>query len=198
MSLRRVCRVLADQAFKQQLRSRRVIVCVQFDVACEVTVQRRRLVLDKLIRLQDVLEHRRDDVLAAMQECRGDAMGRGAQCNVQGGADETGHARGGSHFLQGCACVQALALQGNEVVDRAGVRTDFGHGFEVQLEVAAIALPGVLVRFFTQHDLVDQPCGVRVSGGEPGKLRAGQVLLQAFGECHEIPDSKYMAFHEKL
>ena len=83
-------------------------------------------------------------------------------------------------------------------MDGSGVRAGLGHRFQVQLEVAAMGAYGMFVRLFAKHDLIDQACALRVSGWQPGQLRACQVLLQAFSQAHEIPNSKYMLFHKKL
>ncbi|MNH40145.1 hypothetical protein D3C79_1014210 [compost metagenome] len=57
--------------------------------------------------------------------------------------------------------------------------------------------PGrTIIRLLTQYDLVDQPRGLGILRWQPGQSHAGQFLLQALGQRHEVPYGKHVGFHE--
>jgi hypothetical protein len=64
--------------------------------------------------------------------------------------------------------------------------------------MAVVTFSRAVIGFFAQHDLVDQPRGLRVSWRQPGQLRTRQFLLQPFGQRHEVPHRKDMGFHKAL
>ncbi len=53
-----------------------------------------------------------------------------------------------------------------------------------------------VIGFLTQNDLVDQAGSGSICRRQPRQLGAGQLLLQALGQRHEIPDGEYMGLHK--
>jgi len=90
----------------------------------------------------------------------------------------------------------AFLLQGDEALDRPGVRAHFAHGVQVQFEMAAIARSRPIIRLFAQDDFVDQASRMWVGRRQPGQMHAGQFPLQALGQGHEVPHGEYVAFHK--
>lgn len=123
-------------------------------------------------------------------------VGRGVQSGVQGLADKPCRRWFDLDAVERGLGADALLLQGDELLDRAGIGTDFPHGVQVQFEVAAIACAGALIRLFSQYDFIDQASRLRVGRRQPGQVDAGEFALQPLGQRHEVPDGKDMAFHK--
>ena len=101
-------------------------------------------------------------------------------------------AAGGDRPVERLPAAQRVEQPG----DRAGVGAGPGHGGQVQLEVAGVAAVGKLVRLFVEHDLVDEPAGLRIRAGHPGHARAGEPLLQGLEQALEVPDRENVVLHE--
>lgn len=61
-----------------------------------------------------------------------------------------------------------------------------------------MAVGRTIIGLFAKHDLVDQARRLRIARRQPRQLNAGQFLLQALGQRHEVPYRKHMGFHETL
>ena len=55
---------------------------------------------------------------------------------------------------------------------------------------------GKLVGLLVENDLIDQPPGLAIGGGDPGEGCAGELLLQGDKQALEIPDGENMVLHE--
>ena len=96
-------RVTSDGVAHQRVRRRAVAVAVQFDVAAQAIHERRRLGLRQAPCGQQAREHRRDHVLAAMQEAAHYFIGPAVQRRGQRRRDERLHGRRRAGTLQGLA-----------------------------------------------------------------------------------------------
>ncbi len=106
--------------------------------------------------------------LATVHERGGYAVGRGVQGAVQGLADEPCRRRFDIDAVQCSLGADAFLLQGNELLDHAGIGTDFPHGVQVQFEMAAIACAGAVIRFFPSTISLIKRAACGSAGGSQG------------------------------
>src|SRR5476651_556386 len=126
------------------------------------------------------------------------AVSRCIQGNLQRASDEPGHSWVDIDFLQGRFCIAAITLQADELLDGRRTRADLTHSLQIQLEVAAMSVAGIRVRLLTQHDLIDQACCLWVRWRQPGQAHTGEVMLQALGQAHEVPNCEDVVLHKVL
>jgi hypothetical protein len=99
--------------------------------------------------------------------------------DAEGLPDEPAGSLGDTGRFQGGRNRIASAEVGQEAVDAGGIRPAAGHRPVVKLEMARKPTPPVVVTLLGQNDLVDEPAGGRVGGGQPRHFDAAQLSLQA-------------------
>ena len=117
--------------------------------------------------------------------------------HLEGLPHEPLHATGHADRCEGDGDGATPNQFGHEAVDGGGVRPAPDHRPAVQAEVAEEAALAVLVALLGQHDLVDEPGGERVGGGQPRDIDAAKTPLQHLQQRHEIPHGEDVVFHEE-
>src|SRR5882762_6336763 len=67
----------------------------------------------------------------------------------------------------------------------------FDHGLQIKLEVADVPV-AKLVALLAEHDLVNEPTGLRIRAWQPWGHDTRKTSLKRFQEGHEIPHSEYV------
>ena len=173
-----------------------MLVRVDGDVTLEVA--REDLARDALVPqpLDELYEHGRDHVLAAVHEGAGGDVQR-ARRQFEGRAREL--LRGGrkAAILQSLLGGDPLSQARLEGPQRPRVGADLLHGGQVPLVVAARLVPEGRIGLLVEHDLVDESRRDRIRRRDPRPLYAGQVRLQPLEQRHEIQHADRVVLHER-
>src|ERR1022692_1436124 len=154
---------------------RRVLLAVDLDVASQVVNERVER-SEALVDADDLLEHVRDQVLAAEGERRGLHVDGRALDQAPGEPDELGgrrrHAGLVERFEHGLPGAELV----DEGIDDRRVGAGLGHAVDVELEMTDEAA-AELVALLDENDVVDEAAAAGRAGGHPRQLDAGEVAL---------------------
>ena len=123
-------------------------------------------------------------------------MGRARGDDRKRRPDKRRGGRGHAGLVEGAIERDAGGEEREERFDRAGVGAGLAHALEIELEVGGVGAVGKLVGLLVENDLIDEPAGLAIGGGDPGEARAGELLLQGDKQALEIPDREDMVLHE--
>src|SRR5260370_22286007 len=126
---------------------------------------------------QQVAEHARDDVLPAVEEAGHNRDHRGPAGDVQRVASELTDERRHLGVVERPGEGGAVCEGGLEKLEACRTGANLPHRSKVKLEMAYGFSFGADIGFLTEHDLIDQLRGLRVSRRQPRDFDTGEVAL---------------------
>jgi hypothetical protein len=132
--------------------------------------------------LQEPDEHCRDQILPAQSESSRQSVKVGTAGQGQRQTNMRSRSRRHACALKSLFHRLVGPKGSQETGDQPRVGFGVSHGFQVQLEVAQVATPTVLVTLLVQHDLVEQSPRDGIDGRQPGDRHTGQVALKTLEE----------------